>query len=194
MPRLSASLLAFALAIVAAMALASCGGRSDADLLPGNTANEITANLDTVRDLADNGDCTGAQSAAQQVSDQVDALGGVDKRLKQALRDGAERLNEVVANCVEATTEAIAPASIPEPAESTTTEEPKQKKEKKPKEPKKTEKGTTPTTPTTTPTTPPETTPTTPTTPAPVPAPPSEGGGTGAPGGVSPGDAVGEGQ
>jgi hypothetical protein len=183
---LSTSLLALALGVAAAMALASCGGGSDADLLPGDTAREITANLDAVEQLANNGDCAGAQAAAGQVSDQIDALGGVDKKLKQALRDGAETLNEVVANCVETTTEAVAPASVPETTESTTESSEKKGKKEKEKKPKKTE------TPPETPTTPTETTPTTPTTPTPVPTPPTDGGGTGAPGGVSPGDAVGE--
>ncbi|HEX7059859.1 MAG TPA: hypothetical protein VF176_08420 [Solirubrobacterales bacterium] len=184
--QLSAALLALALGAAAAVGLVSCGNGSDAKLLPGETAREITANLNAVRDLANGGDCVGAQDAAQQVSDQIEALSGVDNELKQALRDGAAKLNEVVANCVEATTEAISPASIPETTESTE-KPPKEKKEKKPK---KTEE--TPTPPTTT--TPTETTPTTPTTPAPVPVPPTDGGGTGAPGGVAPGNAVGEDQ
>jgi outer membrane biosynthesis protein TonB len=182
MRQLSASVLALALGLAAAMALVSCGGGNDADLLPGETASEINASLDMVRDLADSGDCEGAQDAAQQVSDQIDALNGIDGKLKQTLLDAAGRLNEVVADCVDTTTEAISPATIPEPAESTTEPPEEKEKEKKPKEPK-TE---------TPPETPAETTPTTPTTPAPVPVPPADGGGTGAPGGVSPGDAVGE--
>jgi hypothetical protein len=185
MRQLSASLLALALGAAAATALVSCGSDNEADLLPGGTASEITANLDMVRELADSGDCAGAQDAAQQVSDQIESLGGVDKRLKQALLDGAARLNEVVANCVDTTTPSVAPASIPEAPESTV-ESPEEKEEKeKEKKPEKTEA------PPATPTTPAETTtPTTPVSPAPVPAQPADGGGTGAPGGVSPGDAV----
>ena len=76
------------LGVAAAVALVSCGGGGNAKLLPGNTAKEITANLDKVKQLASGGDCAGAQSEALQVSEQIDALGGVDKRLKQALRDG----------------------------------------------------------------------------------------------------------
>jgi hypothetical protein len=131
-PHPTASLLALALGAAAAVALVSCGG-SDAQLLPGETAREIVANLDTVKQLADEGDCLGAESAAQQVSEQIEALGGVDEKLKRALRDGAARLNEVVAGCEEATTEAIAPASIPETTESTK-EKPPKEKEKKPKD------------------------------------------------------------
>ncbi len=99
MPRLASLLLVLALG-TAAIALASCG-EEDAQLLPGGTAREITANLDTVQVLADEGDCVGAESAALQVSEQVEAIEGVNERLKRALREGAARLNEVVAECEE---------------------------------------------------------------------------------------------
>lgn len=115
-PRPAASLLALALCCAAA-SLVACG-EEDAQLLPGATAREITANLDAVEQLADEGDCAGAESAAQQVSEQVEALTGVDPRLKQALEEGAARLNEVVVECEEVTTEAIDPATIPPEAES----------------------------------------------------------------------------
>jgi hypothetical protein len=186
MRQLRPSLLTLALATAAAVALASCGG-GDADLLPGDTAREITANLDAVEDLADSGDCAGAQSAAQQVRDQIEALGGVDRQLKQALRDGADRLNEVVENCVETTTEAIAPAVIPN--EDTTPESPG--KDKRPKNDdgdgddedeendNRDEEAPAP---------PRER----PTTPGPPQEPPPAGGGTGAPGGVAPGAPAGE--
>jgi hypothetical protein len=115
MPALRRSPLVLALA-AAAIALASCGGE-DAKLLPGETAREITANLETVKQLAGEGDCVGAESAARQVSEQIDALTGVDRKLKQALEGGAERLSEVVTECEESTTEAIGPAEEPEEAE-----------------------------------------------------------------------------
>ena len=117
MPRLPASLLTLALGGAAALALVSCGGE-DARLLPGETAREITANLDTVQQLTDEGDCIGAESAAEQVGEQIEALEGVDVKLKRALEGGAARLNEVIAGCEEATTEAIAPAVIPTEVES----------------------------------------------------------------------------
>jgi septal ring-binding cell division protein DamX len=100
MGRLSASLLAFALGLLAAGTLAACGS-GGANLLPGKTASEINSNLDQVAQLAGEGNCVGAEGAAQQVSAQVEGLGGVDKRLKQALSEGASRLNEVVASCEE---------------------------------------------------------------------------------------------
>ena len=186
MGRLTAPLLALALSAAAAVALVACGGGSNAELLPGNTASQITTNLDEVKRLAQGGECVGAEDAAQQVSAQIDALGGVDKKLKQALREGADRLNEVVASCEEETTEAVAPASVPETTESA---EPA----KKPKGPKGSKGPKAPKPPKTTtpsePTTPTTTTPTTPSTPA-TPETPSDGGGTGAPGGISPGESV----
>jgi hypothetical protein len=120
-----------ALVAIAAAALSACG-ESDAELLPGDTAREITANLDSVQQLADEGDCSGAEAAAQQVSEQVEGLSGVDQKLKDALRDGAERLNEVVAECEEASEE-IAP-----PEE--TTEEPEEDEKQREKEERKAEK------------------------------------------------------
>jgi len=178
--------LALALGCASAIFLAACGGGEDAQLLPGSTAQEITENLDTVQQLAGEGECVGASDAALEVSGQVEALSGVDPKLKRALEAGAARLNEVVASCdEEVTTETVEP-----PAETTTTEEEKlppgqEKKEEKErekeekqleKEEAKQEKAETPTA---------ETTPAEPPT---TPAPPSEGGGTGAPGGVSPGE------
>lgn len=183
----TASLLALALGAAVAVTLVSCGGGEDAQLLPGDTAREITANLDAVQQLADEGECIGAGNAAEEVSAQVEALEGVDEKLQQALERGAVRLNEVVASCEEATTEAVEPATVPT-IEETTKEPPGQEKkqekeeEKEQKQEEKEEEA---------PTTPAETTPTTPTTPTP---PPSESGGTGAPGGVSPASPVEEGE
>jgi hypothetical protein len=128
MARLSASLLALVLVGLAALGLSACGDSGSADLLPGSTASEITSNLDQVKELATAGDCVGAEDAARAVSSQIEELGGVDKKLKQALREGATRLNEVVAGCEEAETEETAPAV--EPAEELEEEEPKEKSEK----------------------------------------------------------------
>jgi hypothetical protein len=116
MPLFPLRLLAVGLAGAAALGLVACGGE-DAKLLPGETAREITANLDTVQQLATEGDCVGAESAAGQVGEQIEALEGVDHRLKKALEDGAARLEEVIATCEESTTESIAPAVPSEPEE-----------------------------------------------------------------------------
>jgi outer membrane biosynthesis protein TonB len=137
MGRLSASLLALALGAVAALGLVACGGGDNAELLPGDTASEITSNLDQVEQLASEEDCVGAAEAAESVSVQIEELGGVDRELKQALREGAIRLNEVVAGCEEATVEETAPAIEPaeEPEEVEKPEKPK--KSEKPEKPHK---------------------------------------------------------
>jgi len=136
MPRPSLSLLALGLA-AAAISLAACGGE-DAKLLPGETAREITANLDTVKQLANEGDCVGAESAAGQVSEQVEELSGIDAKLKRALEEGATRLNEVIASCEESSSEAIAPAETTTEAEDEEEKEAskkkKQQQESKPKQ------------------------------------------------------------
>lgn len=116
MPHSPRPLLALALAATAALALVACGGE-DAKLLPGETAREITANLDTVQQLSEEGDCIGAESAAQQVGEQIEAVENVDSKLKRALEGGAARLEEVIAECEETSTEAIAPAEIPAEAD-----------------------------------------------------------------------------
>ncbi len=136
MPRLPLPLLVIGFTATAALALVACGGE-DAKLLPGETAREITANLDTVQQLSAEGDCLGAESAAQQVGEQIEALEGVDVKLKRALEEGAVRLEEVIATCEESTTEAIAPAVPIEPEEDeekAPKEKPDKEKEKKPKD------------------------------------------------------------
>lgn len=147
MGRVTASLLALLLGAAAAVALASCGGGSDAKLLPGSTASEITTNLDRVKQMVSGGDCVGAEDATQLVAAQIDELGNVDKKLKQALREGTDLLeNEVASECVEETVETIEPS---EPLTEVTTAKPpkKEEKEKKPKEVEKPkEEETTPTT------------------------------------------------
>lgn len=138
MGRLSASLLASALALAAAMGLVACGS-GEPDLLPGKTASEIEANLNSVAELANEGECVGAANTAQAVSTQIEELGGVDSKLKQALEEGADRLNEVVAKCQEAEepeeeVEAEEPEEEPEPATKPEKHEKPEKGEKPAKE------------------------------------------------------------
>jgi hypothetical protein len=140
MGRLSASLLALFLASAATLGLVACGSGGSADLLPGKTAGEITENLDAVKELAAEGECIGAENEVQEVSNQVDALGGVDKKLKQALREGTERLAQVVESCEEAPEEEVTSPSI-ETEEEVETEGKSEKaggaeKQEKPKAPK----------------------------------------------------------
>jgi hypothetical protein len=135
MSRVVALTLAHALGLAAALALVSCGGGGrDAKLLPGTTAKEITENLESVRNLAAEGECVDAQDAALEVSTQVEDLHGIDPKLKELLQEGAERLNEVVLTCTEATTaedtEEIAPTTTEETTVPTKPEKQKPEKEK----------------------------------------------------------------
>jgi hypothetical protein len=179
------STLALALGAAAALGLASCGGGEDAKLLPGNTAAEITENLDQVKQYAEEGECVGAEDAVSEVNTQVEGLSGVDPKLVEALERGATRLSEVVATCQEEDTEVVPPedevTTTEETEETPPGQEKKEEKEREKeekaleKEEEKAEKDEEP---------PAEKTPKEP--PAtPVP-PPSKAGGTGAPGGVSP--------
>lgn len=104
MGRLRAISIALVLAVAVATTLSACG-EEKADLLPGETAGEINANLDLVETLVDEGDCVGAANAAAAVGEQVEALTGVNKELKEALTEGANRLNEVIGECDEAASE-----------------------------------------------------------------------------------------
>jgi hypothetical protein len=111
MGRLSALLLALVLAGVSAVALASCGGSSDAKLLPGAKANQIEANLDQVQQLVADGDCIGAEDAVGAVAAEVEELNEVAAKLKAALQEGTTRLSEVVSRCDEEATEEAAEPS-----------------------------------------------------------------------------------
>lgn len=99
--RLSALMLALLLGAGSVVALASCGGGSDAKLLPGTTAKQIESNLDQVQTLVNNGDCVGAENAVASVSAEVEELNDVAAKLKTALQEGTGRLSEVVGRCEE---------------------------------------------------------------------------------------------
>jgi len=124
-------MLALALAACAALGLVACGGGGD-DLLPGETASEITSNIDAVERLVGEGDCVGAEDASATISGQVESLSGVDPKLKDALSEGAARLNEVVAECEEEPQEEVIETVAPEETEGVEDEE-KPKKDKKEK-------------------------------------------------------------
>jgi outer membrane biosynthesis protein TonB len=134
MTRATTPVLALVAGLATALALTSCGGE-DAQLLPGETAQEIDENLDSVRVLAEAGECLAAEDAALQVSTQVEALGGIDPELKRALGEGTDRLNEVVSRCEEPQEDTVEDETAPETTEST--DEKSDKKDKKEKEKKK---------------------------------------------------------
>lgn len=134
--RLLALILAFAAPTVV---LSACGGE-DAKLLPGGTAREITANLDTVQQLSDEGDCVGAESAARQVGEQIEAIEGVDLKLKQALEGGATRLEEVIAGCEEEGVETTSPAPLPDEEDKDPAKQEKEEEKERDAEEKEQEK------------------------------------------------------
>ena len=91
------SLLLAALAV--GILLSACGGGGSGELLPGTTADQITSNLDHVRESFENGDCEKAEIAVAEVSTEIDDLRQVDVKLKNALKNGAAKLSEVVSIC-----------------------------------------------------------------------------------------------
>src|SRR5690242_13470615 len=134
MGRVSAFLLALLLGGASAVALVSCGGGSEADLLPGTTASQIESNLDQVKRLAAEGDCIGAEDAVANVAAEVEELQEVDLKLKAALQEGTTKLGEVVSRCEETSEEAE--PTLESDVEAEELEEKKPKKEKPEKEAK----------------------------------------------------------
>jgi hypothetical protein len=139
MVRLSAFPALLALATAAALTLSACGEGSSPKLLPGATASQIDANLSQVELLVGEGECIGAQNSAGEIESQVEELTGVDPKLRQALAEGATRLNEnVAAECEEASEEeepTIEENEAAEPTEKPKREKPeKQAEEEKPAE------------------------------------------------------------
>ena len=176
MTRLIPYILVFATGIATALALVSCGGSSNDNLLPGGSASEIVANLDKVKKLTAEGSCIDAETAADQVRLQVTELPrSVDPRLRRALAKGAARLQSVTAGCVETSPE-------PDSDTLTTSEETPTRSKETTRETTKSSPTTTETHPTTTTTQTTTTTPTGPTTTTTTP--PITGGGSG---GVGPG-------
>jgi hypothetical protein len=134
MARLSALMLALLLGGASAVALASCGGGSEADLLPGTTATEIESNLDQVKQLAAEGDCIGAEDAVANVAAEVEELKEVDLKLKAALQEGTAKLSEVVSGCEETSEEETEPSLESDVEAEELEDEKKPKKEKPEKE------------------------------------------------------------
>lgn len=135
MRRLAANTAALGLGVAAVLALASCGGGGEeSHLLPGETAQQITENVASVRELAAAGECVSARDAAQEVGNQIEALSGIDAKLKQALEEGAEKLNEVVLTCDEEPEEEEELEEAEPPEEEETPKKPEKPKPGKKKE------------------------------------------------------------
>lgn len=156
-------MLAVALGAASAVALVSCGDSGDdSGLLPGDTADQIVTNLEEVEDLAAAGDCDGAAAAAADVSGQIEDLDrSVDPRLRQALAEGAEEVEQEAGEACVVTTTTVETTTEEEPEpETTTTDETttgdEEETEPEEEEPEEEEPPTTPPTETTPPTTPPE--------------------------------------
>ena len=92
-----------------ALVLAACGGAGPVRLR--RLGRQPAARQDRRRDqpeprlrsrtLVAEGDCVGAEDAVGEVAEEVEGLRGVDKKLKAALRQGTNRLDEVVVVCGE---------------------------------------------------------------------------------------------
>lgn len=179
--RLAGLILVFALGAGAAFGLVSCGDDNNPELLPGNTADDILSNLDTVTEAVDSGDCDGAEQAVSEIIGDIEDLDRpVSKALRRQLKQGATLLaDQIEAECTpEATSETTAEPTEPTTTQETTTDQSTTS-----------EQTTTEQTTTTTaepPTTAPPTAPTTPTTPGPPSPPPGDGSG-----GVGPSKAAG---
>jgi hypothetical protein len=145
--------LSLALGAALAVVLVSCGSRDTKGLLPGDTASEIVANLDQVKQDAAEGSCTTAAEEVATIQDQIDSLpSSVDSRLRTRLQEGAQRLADVVNSagaCEAATTSTTTTTSTTESSTESTTTKPKTKSTTTTSTSTST---TSPTTPTTTPT------------------------------------------
>jgi hypothetical protein len=130
------SLLA-ALAGLAVTGLAACGenGSSKDRPLSSATASELRSTLAAVEQRVDDGDCAGAGEQAQTLERQAGSLpADVDADLRDALVDGASRLQVLIVDrCEPAATGPTGPTTPAAPAP----EEDQQPKAEKDKQPKK---------------------------------------------------------
>ena len=123
-----ARLTALLLISIASIAVFSGCGDDRSNLLPGDTARGIIANLETVDSLVAEGSCFEALAAAEEVRGQVEALSNdVDPVLRRNLLDGVTELQiKVQDDCVESDSDEPAPEpeeeATPEPAPETDTQ------------------------------------------------------------------------
>jgi outer membrane murein-binding lipoprotein Lpp len=83
--------------LVAALVFAGCGGGSK-KTIPQSKAQSFLTQLDTISNQVDNKACTGARAKVQSLKAQVSQLpSSVDRKVKQNLLDGLDRLNQLVA-------------------------------------------------------------------------------------------------
>lgn len=161
--------LAGSLGLTTALLMA-CGGGGGANLIPSGNAGPLKDDFQAVATAVGNGDCPGASAAVRKArSDLLSLPSTVDGALKERLRQGVDNLAaRAPIQCTQTTTASTASTATTVTSTPTTTSTPTAT----------TDTQTTPTSTTTTPTTP---TPTTPT-PTTQTTPPSNGGGSVAPG------------
>ncbi len=143
------SVTAFLAAIVAAGALAGCGGSGSPKLIPADSAEALDGSIQQVADATAAGDCGGAESALATAENQLASLPrSVDTQLKERISEGLQQLEATVpAQCREAKPKTT-PKTTTEPTTTTTTTGPTTETTTTTT---RTTTTTTPTTPTTTP-------------------------------------------
>jgi len=101
---------------IASIAILSGCGEDRSSLLPGDTAKEIIANLNTVDQLVSEGKCFDALDSTVEIRLQMEALAGdVDPVLRRNLLDGVTELQiKIQDECVESDA-TPAPEPLPEP-------------------------------------------------------------------------------
>lgn len=107
------TLFASLLVGVACSGLVACGSSTQEGLLAPSNANQLLGELDRVDRLSSEGRCTGAALVAGRLIREADALGSeVKPRLREALLDGAQRLErllEIPGECETQTTTETTP-------------------------------------------------------------------------------------
>lgn len=118
--RLLAPVLAVLLGIAAAL-LVACGDSNG--LIPGDEASRLRDALAGVESACANGQLARAQASARRFEQRVAQLraAGVDRRLVANLRDGAQRLREVVDDQCDTVTETVPTTTetVPPPVDTT---------------------------------------------------------------------------
>jgi hypothetical protein len=114
-------LLALILGVAAALAV-GCGDRSN--LIPGDAASEIKAQLATAQSAIASGDCAAATRAVAAAKARAGALGPpVDKRLRSRINDGIRALEKAApTDCKAAQTQTETTTTETTPTETTPTE------------------------------------------------------------------------
>lgn len=115
------------LVVAASLAFTACGGESNnPELLPKKQAEPLLADIEAVDSAAAEGDCDAVDQNIESIQERIGDLGGpISQKLKDALRSGAERLEEVSVECgseaepeepdvTDTTDETVDPAPEPE--------------------------------------------------------------------------------